>query len=191
MLWVEAPYPTLRSSAMVTSTKSSRSHTPRKPASSANISRKPAKPNASILSFFKKADKPEDSLFVGATAPPKPSILSFFKKAEKPEDSLFVGATSETLDNGTEDLYSANDSDRYNEVESSNKKRKLSPESEEGPKKREPVKVEQTTSPAKAEDDSRPKRARIKTGFVIDSDSEDEADNSVDSNESNIQKKTQ
>lgn len=191
MLWLEAPYPTLRSSAMVTSTKSSRSHTPKKPASGANISRKPAKPNASILSFFKKADKPEDSLFVGATAPPKPSILSFFKKAEKPEDSLFVGATSETLDNGTEDLYSANDSDRYNEVESSNKKRKLSPESEEGPKRREPVKVEQTTSPAKAEDDSRPKRARIKTGFVIDSDSEDEADNSVDSNESNIQKKTQ
>ncbi|KAF7555367.1 hypothetical protein G7Z17_g2192 [Cylindrodendrum hubeiense] len=178
---------------MVASAKSSRSHTPRKPASGAHISRKPAKPNASILNFFKKADKPEDSLFVGATTTPKPSILSFFKKAEKPDDSLFVGATSGTPGNGTEDLYSANDSDRYNEVNTSNKKRKLSQEPEESPGKKESVKVEQTTSPAKAEDGSRHKKSRIKTGFVIDSDSEDEDENddSVDPNESKLQKPSQ
>ncbi|KAH7170768.1 DNA repair metallo-beta-lactamase-domain-containing protein [Dactylonectria macrodidyma] len=164
---------------MVTSTKSGRSHTPRKAVSSPHVSRKPAKPNASILSFFKKADKPEDSLFVGGTTAPKPSILSFFKKAEKQEDPLFVGTASETPDSGLEDIYSAIDSDRYNEVQSSNKKRKLSQEPEDGLTKEVEAELEKTSSPAKAEENSRSKKPRMQTGFVIDSDSEDEADDSV------------
>ncbi|PHH92341.1 hypothetical protein CDD83_7829 [Cordyceps sp. RAO-2017] len=51
---------------MVTSTKINRSNPPRKPANSAHVSKKPVKPNASILSFFQKTQKQEESLFVGA-----------------------------------------------------------------------------------------------------------------------------
>lgn len=49
---------------MVTSTKINRSNTLRKP----GVSKKAAKPNASILSFFQKTQKQEESLFLG-TAP--------------------------------------------------------------------------------------------------------------------------
>ncbi|KAF4981070.1 hypothetical protein FZEAL_3046 [Fusarium zealandicum] len=143
---------------MVASTKSSRSHTPKKPASASNFSKKPVKANQSILSFF--------------------------KKTQKQEDSLFVGATSESIDN--EDLYSADDSARYNEAESPNKRRKLSQEPEESPKKEATIKVEEVAKsggcspPPPVENGSRPKQSkpRIKTPFVIDSDSEgDEEEN--------------
>ncbi|KPM35482.1 hypothetical protein AK830_g11076 [Neonectria ditissima] len=171
---------------MVASTKLSRSHTPRKPAASAQFSKKPAKPNASILTFFKKADKTEDSLFVESR--PNPSILNFFKKAEKKDDSLFVD-TSESTADFTEDLYGAEDPERYNEIEHSNKRRKLSREPEENPGQEDAVKGEPPSSPTKTKDDSRPKihKTRIKTGFVIDSDSEDEEDDSVDPEEPKLQ----
>ncbi|KEY65974.1 hypothetical protein S7711_06632 [Stachybotrys chartarum IBT 7711] len=79
---------------MGASAKSSRSHTPRKPAA--------------------KAQKP-----VAANA----SILAFFKKAEKRETSLFIGDTAEVA-GPNEDLYG--DDPRYNEIESPVKKRRLS-----------------------------------------------------------------
>ncbi|RSM14062.1 hypothetical protein CEP52_001550 [Fusarium oligoseptatum] len=85
---------------MVTSTKSNRSRTPRKPAS--NFSKKPVKANQSILSFFKKEGKQETS--------------------------LFLGAAPQSVDD--EDLYTADDTARFNEDESPSKRRKLSEEPE-------------------------------------------------------------
>ncbi|RSL39208.1 hypothetical protein CEP53_014230 [Fusarium sp. AF-6] len=137
---------------MVTSTKSNRSRTPRKPAS--NFSKKPVKANQSILSFFKKEGKQETS--------------------------LFLGAAPQSVDD--EDLYTADDTARYNEDESPSKRRKLSEEPESATKKETIIKtetvvtVEQPSSPPKVENGSRPKqpKPKIKTPFVMDSDSEDE-----------------
>ncbi|KAL2685620.1 hypothetical protein Neosp_006721 [[Neocosmospora] mangrovei] len=137
---------------MVTSTKSNRSRTPRKPAS--NFSKKPVKANQSILSFFKKEGKQETS--------------------------LFLGAAPQTVDD--EDIYTADDTARYNEDESPSKRRKLSEEPENATMKETIIKtetvvtVDQPSSPPKAENSSRPKQVKpkIKTPFVMDSDSEDE-----------------
>ncbi|KJZ73632.1 hypothetical protein HIM_06965 [Hirsutella minnesotensis 3608] len=152
---------------MVTSTKINRSHTPRKPAGGSQFSKKPAKPNASILSFFQKAPKQEDSLFVGAT----------------PDIDVH------------DDIYSAEET-RFNESESPVKKRRLSdgenvaPEickeisKQEGPK--EPAKVGdkdiqaiqaiQAIQIAFASKDTVPAkpRTRISVPFIMDSDSEEE-----------------
>ncbi|PON27476.1 hypothetical protein TGAM01_v203857 [Trichoderma gamsii] len=79
---------------MVASTKVNRSHTPRKSTASSGLAKKPAaKPNTSILNFFQKTAKPEDSLFVGAV----------------PAESA-----------AKEDLYGRDDDARYNEVEAPN-----------------------------------------------------------------------
>src|SRR6478735_6946865 len=83
---------------MVAPKKSSQSHTPKKTTS--HLPKKPVKANQSILSFF--------------------------KKAEKHEASLFLGAAPDPIEH--EDLYTADDADdsiRCNETESPNKKRKL------------------------------------------------------------------
>lgn len=148
---------------MVTSTKASR-HTPKKPAAASSFAKKPnkAKPNASILSFFKKTEKQEDSLFIGAA----------------PEVSI-------ALD---EDLYEAQDLDRYNEDATPNKKRKLSQEAvalveddSHVQAKEEPVpsvKDEKTIDKASPDGahPQKPIRKKIKTPFVIDSDSEGDDD---------------
>ncbi|KAF4466880.1 dna cross-link repair pso2 snm1 [Fusarium albosuccineum] len=139
---------------MVTSTKSNRSHTPKKPASASHFSKKPVKANQSILSFFKKAGKQEHS--------------------------LFLGAASEHTEN--EDIYSADDSARYNETESPSKRRKLSEEPEIRSKAETAIKVEEVakaeehSSPPEVENGSRPKQSkpRIKTPFIMDSDSEED-----------------
>ncbi|KAK7226395.1 hypothetical protein V2G26_014398 [Clonostachys chloroleuca] len=93
---------------MVASTKSRSSNTPRKPTNGASnfFAKKQAKPNASILSFFKKTDKPEDSLFVGG--------------------NLGLAATENQPQDEDEDLYSADPKDRFNENQSPVKKRKVS-----------------------------------------------------------------
>ncbi|CAI6095723.1 unnamed protein product [Clonostachys chloroleuca] len=93
---------------MVASTKSRSSNTPRKPTNGASnfFAKKQAKPNASILSFFKKTDKPEDSLFVGG--------------------NLGLAATENQPQYEDEDLYSADPKDRFNENQSPVKKRKVS-----------------------------------------------------------------
>ncbi|PHH72427.1 hypothetical protein CDD80_4551 [Ophiocordyceps camponoti-rufipedis] len=51
---------------MVASTSLNRTSAPRKPTNGVRSSRKPPKPNASILSFFQKVQKGEESLFVGS-----------------------------------------------------------------------------------------------------------------------------
>lgn len=141
---------------MVASTKLSRTSTPRKPTKGAQAPKQIAKPNASILSFF--------------------------KKAEKQENSLFVGATSQAID-PTEDLYE-DDGSRFNEVESPNKKRKLVEESNVKEKtvvkdeheKEKPLVVGLSATEGKPNVETRPpaSKHRIYTPFAIDSDSEDE-----------------
>ncbi|KAH6898411.1 DNA repair metallo-beta-lactamase-domain-containing protein [Thelonectria olida] len=187
---------------MVASTKSNRSHTPRKPTSGGNSAKKSTKPNGSILNFYKKAEPGADS----AKKPAKPnaSILSFFKKVENKEGSLFLGVAPEIASNSQqEDLYDADDAERYNEVETPVKKRKLSREPDVVPNielpgkgdspatQDSPPKVTQPSSPVKDEDGPKHKasKPRIKTGFVLDSDSEDEPDDPVNSNAS-LPKKT-
>lgn len=143
---------------MVAPKRPNRSHTPKKGFSASQLPKKPAKANQSILSFFKKAEKTETSLFLG----------------EAP-------ATAET-----EDLYSADDADnstRHNEADSPNKRRKLSQEPEQKIKPEASVKVEEVLvakecpSPTKSDQEPqrKPTKPKIKTPFV-DSDSEDESD---------------
>ncbi|KAF4998466.1 hypothetical protein FGRMN_3155 [Fusarium graminum] len=142
---------------MVAPKKSNRSHTPKKAPS--QLPKKPVKANQSILSFF--------------------------KKAEKHEASLFLGAAPETIE--TEDLYAADDVDnsiRFNETESPVKRRKLSQELQQVPKTEITIKTEEVavsenrSSPTKddAEPNRKPIKPKIKTPFVMDSDSEDESE---------------
>ncbi|KAM0332857.1 hypothetical protein ACHAPQ_005511 [Fusarium lateritium] len=142
---------------MVAPKKSSRSHTPKKAPAASHLSKKPVKANQSILSFF--------------------------KKAEKHEASLFLGAAPDAIE--TEDLYTADDADnsvRYNEAESPVKRQKLSQEPEPITKTEASIKSEEVvipedrSSPVKDDAESRqkPTKPKIKTPFVMDSDSEDE-----------------
>lgn len=141
---------------MVTSTKTNRSHTPRKPATKVNGSRQPIKANASILSFF--------------------------KKTEKQEESLFVGAAPETHSK-EDDLYSADD-DRYHESDVPDKRRKLSHELQGTPHKHVVVKVENPITPTPKVEDGpvrKGSKPKVKGPFVMDSDSEDEDEDTGDS----------
>ncbi|KAG6016951.1 hypothetical protein E4U54_000032 [Claviceps lovelessii] len=137
---------------MPSAAKPSRSVTPRKPASAISNSKKPAKPNASILSFFKKTQRPEESLFVGTTT----DIV--------PKD---------------EDIYDRDDEHRFNESASPNKKRRLScenltlQETLPGIGHGDAAKISlnvasDTLIPIK------PVKPRLNVPFVIDSESEDE-----------------
>jgi DNA cross-link repair 1A protein len=140
---------------MVASTKVNRSNTPRKATATSSFTKKPAKPNTSILSFFQKTAKPEDSLFVGAVP-------------------------AESADK--EDIYGRDDESRFNEVHAPNKKRRLSEDATEPTAKKETADTVDTstrngtTKPIKPESGTEPKkpRHRIKTPFVMDSDSEDD-----------------
>jgi DNA cross-link repair 1A protein len=135
---------------MVTSTKIRRVNTPKKPiatASRQSASKSKPAPNASILSFFKKTDKPEDSLFVGA-------------------------APEVALPGADDDIYAADDYRRFNEIDSPVKKRKTSPEAEErstnggtnsSPQQSPEVKVS-----------SKPRKPTVRGPFVMDSDSDDD-----------------
>lgn len=141
---------------MVTSTKTNRSNTPRKAPATSSFAKKPAKPNASILSFFQKTAKPEDSLFVGAVP---------------------AGAADK------DDLYGSDDDSRYNEVQVPNKKRRVSEEPvepETEAKTADPLEASVhsvTIKPERAIEPKKP-RPKIKTPFVMESDSEeDEEDN--------------
>ncbi|XEU97838.1 hypothetical protein FSHL1_003124 [Fusarium sambucinum] len=143
---------------MVAPKRPNRSHTPKKGPSASQLPKKPAKANQSILSFFKKTEKHETSLFLGEAS-----------------------AIAET-----EDLYSADDADnstQHNEADSPNKRRKLSQEPEQTIKAEVSVKVEEVLvakdSPSPTKNDQEPQRKptkpKIKTPFV-DSDSEDESE---------------
>ncbi|KAH6691596.1 DNA cross-link repair protein pso2/snm1 [Plectosphaerella plurivora] len=87
--------------------------TPRKPAAKAMpaSSKKPARPNGSILSFFQKAEKEDEALFVGQQAKPNTFQLAKSTTAAAPVD------TSDIVDEQEA---------RFNESEVSLKKRRLS-----------------------------------------------------------------
>ncbi|KAL2212664.1 DRMBL-domain-containing protein [Sarocladium strictum] len=138
---------------MVASTKTKRhTTTPRKPALGATQPKSNAKPNASILSFFKKTDKPEEAIFVGPAA-----------DVPLPAD---------------DELYNADDVVRFNEIESPVKKRKVDIDAVATA---EPDKLPQpdvtlpsatkSTAPIRAR---RPKRS----GPFVESDSESDEDDS-------------
>lgn len=135
---------------MVATAKSSRSFTPRKTATSTSLSKKPAKPNASILSFFQKTQRPEDSLFVGTVV-----------DAAKHE----------------EDIYSHDDDHRFNESTMSNKKRRLSDEHLALRENSESVSAKSDSS-NNSHDYKLAKSAkpRLNVPFVMDSDSDDDQD---------------
>ena len=135
---------------MVTATKTHRPSTPRKPANGASFAKKVAKPNASILNFF--------------------------QKTQKHEESLFVGAVPETTTQD-EDLYGADDDQhRFNESDSPVKKRRLSDERHTSVEMVEGVKTTPSRISPSIENrtqDGKPK-PRIQLPFIMDSDSEHE-----------------
>ncbi|POR30877.1 DNA cross-link repair protein pso2/snm1 [Tolypocladium paradoxum] len=138
---------------MVIATKANRSNTPRKPANGASFSKKPAKPNASILSFF--------------------------QKTQKQEESLFVGAIPDTTTD--DDIYSCEDHHRFNESESPVKKRRLSDEQHTsadnaGHTDATPARV--SPRDENGTRDRKPK-PRVNVPFVMDSDSDDEDEDDV------------
>ncbi|PTB65453.1 DRMBL-domain-containing protein [Trichoderma citrinoviride] len=142
---------------MVTSTKASRSSFSKKPAAASSFAKKPAKPNASILNFFQKAAKPEDSLFVGAVPAETANQVEPHVRDEEA---------------------------RFNEIERPNKKRRVSQEPEPAPPvakedttdAKEAPAQDSTIKPAKPANGDEPKKPKrqIKTPFIIESDSEDD-----------------
>ncbi|KAK0392787.1 hypothetical protein NLU13_2282 [Sarocladium strictum] len=154
---------------MVASTKTKRpSTTPRKAAFGATQPKSNTKPNASILSFFKKTDKPEDSIFIGSAPelPPPPTA---------PE----------------EDLYAADDAVRFNEVESPVKKRKTDEKDSCDPEidPLSPAHRPLPSSPrVEASAPSKPRRSR-KAGPFLYPDSDSDEDDGADSSESHPNEK--
>lgn len=157
---------------MVSSTTVKRpSSTPRKSTAAAASSKSNSKPNASILSFFKKTEKGEDSLFVGATsAIPRPK---------------------------EEDLYAADNAIRFNEVDSPVKRRKtdigdeelvksnLHESNEPGPGVSDRVSQDPPILPDTAIKPEPPRAKRPKrTGPFIDNDSDDDDDEAENSQHS-------
>ncbi|KAG5990958.1 hypothetical protein E4U52_004101 [Claviceps spartinae] len=134
---------------MSSAAKPRRSVYSRKPASAIPLSKKPEKPNASILSFFQKIRRPEESLFVGAVT---------------------------DIASRDEDIYDRDNKCRFNESSSPNKKRRLSHEistlqetSDASVGANSPnVAVESLMVTMK------PTKPRLNVPFVIDSESEDE-----------------
>ena len=145
---------------MVASTKTRRS----------NTTKKQTTLNAS--SFAKGTPKP--------TKPTRPnsSILSFFKKTDKPGDSLFVDPTPEAAIHDDDDLYGDGDQDRFNEIESPVKKRRISADVEgsiDGVDSREdPKPVASATAGAVAS--TKTGKLRVRGPFLMDSDSDDDDD---------------
>lgn len=105
---------------------------------------------------------------------PNASILSFFQKSQRPEESLFVGAADASAPG--EDIYGRDDGQRFNESTSPVKKRKVDDEHHITGSFESPTEL-QTQSPLSSEnDESNDKRAkhRLNLPFVMDSDSEEE-----------------
>ena len=111
---------------------------------------------------------------------PNASILSFFQKTDKPEDSIFVGpAAAETVVHDDEDMYDADaPQERYNEVVWPVKRRKVSISEttsvEEKAAEEQPLKGKPVTE-GKVEGLVKHGRRVVKGPFVM-SDSEDDDD---------------
>ncbi|KAK2606175.1 DNA cross-link repair protein PSO2/SNM1 [Conoideocrella luteorostrata] len=148
---------------MPVAAKSNRSTTPRKPLATIPLSKKPAKPNASILNFFQKTQRPEESLFVGD-----------------------IPRTAPNNDN----IYSRDDDDdRFNELTSPNKKRKVDEGSATLQESGNSLLAQTRTSPVS--DDNNPNKnvkPRLNLPFVIDSDSEDDDGDEDEKQDQNLPK---
>ncbi|KZL81305.1 dna repair metallo-beta-lactamase [Colletotrichum incanum] len=141
-----------------------RTSTPKKPLSKPLPSKKPARPNASILSFFQKTEKPEPTLFLEG------------------HDKLVVPQNAEGVE---PEIYDAEpwEEERFNEVEAPIKKRRLiqEEEKEEGEpsaakKPASPIQSEATPSSPTLESKSSKKQSTKRKGpFLDDSDSEGDA----------------
>lgn len=153
---------------MVATAKLNRSSTPRKPANGAGLSKGPSKPNASILSFFQKAPKPEGSLFVGpGLATPVVGdhhAHGSLHQARFNESNAPVKRRRLSHDNGEESCGKNDDGTCAHDCD-------------QHPKPPEPA------AEAKADGDSKPAKPRPRTSgpFILESDSEDDdgADDSV------------
>ncbi len=136
---------------MVALANRNRSATPRKPTSTFPTSKKSAKPNGSILNFFQKTEKQEDSLFVGTLPEPIPT------------------ATAATQHSTNRDLNSHNDEDGTGESESPNKRRKVADNAH--------VSVSVAPiEPVQASAAQPPKAKKIISPFILDSDDEEDQD---------------
>ncbi|KAI3527993.1 DNA repair metallo-beta-lactamase [Colletotrichum filicis] len=142
--------------------------TPKKPLTRLPPSKKPAgKPNASILSFFQKAEKPEQTLFIDG------------------HEKLVV---PQKEDDEVPEIYDAElweEEARFNEVEAPNKKRRLSqePENNEGEQSaardsNSPV-VSEPPPSSPTERPSKKVATKRKGPFLDESDSEEEEEEKV------------
>ncbi|KAG9257871.1 DNA repair metallo-beta-lactamase-domain-containing protein [Emericellopsis atlantica] len=145
---------------MPASTKARRTQTPKKQtklsAASFTANAKPAKPvkpNTSILSFFKKTEKPEDSLFIG-------------------EAGAANGANGEPED----DLYGADEESRFNEISSPVKRRRVSVDNREDTKQAKFQNEESDARVANSVALVSERKVRPKGPFIMDSDSEGDED---------------
>lgn len=142
-----------------------RTITPKKTLTKLPLSKKPARPNASILNFFQKTEKPEPTLFLDG------------------HDKL---VTPQNGGGGENEIYDAEpweEDKRFNEVEAPSKRRRLSQGDEES--EGEPLEEKKLESPMQSEQValSPPLRTRLSTKqqakhkgpFLDDSDSEEES----------------
>ncbi|KAI6783756.1 DNA cross-link repair protein-like protein [Emericellopsis cladophorae] len=144
---------------MPASAKARRTQTPKKQtklsAASFTANAKPVKPvktNTSILSFFKKTEKPEDSLFIG-------------------EAGTANGANGEPED----DLYGVDEESRFNEVSSPVKRRRIRVDNCEDTKKAN-CKDEESDATVASNVAVSKRKVRPKGPFIMDSDSEGDED---------------
>ncbi|KHN96476.1 DNA repair metallo-beta-lactamase [Metarhizium album ARSEF 1941] len=139
---------------MVATARSSRSFTPRK-----NVAA-----TAMAIPQFKKVTRPNAS------------ILSFFQKTQRPEDSLRVGATPDAATHD-EHTYSRDDEHRLNESTLANKKRRLSDEALASGENGSAISVVvHTNEPADNGKAIKSANSRHDLPFIVDSDGEDEHD---------------
>ncbi|OAR05789.1 hypothetical protein LLEC1_05305 [Akanthomyces lecanii] len=140
---------------MVALANRNRPATPRKSTSTFQMSKKPAKPNASILNFFQKTEKQEDSLFVGTL----PELIP-----------AAIVATENGVDH---DLCSRDGEDGAVGLESPNKRRRVAENIHV------PISVGPTES-VQAAAAQPPKAKKTTLPFIIDSDDENDQDEESD-----------
>ncbi|KYK56856.1 DNA repair metallo-beta-lactamase [Drechmeria coniospora] len=134
---------------MVTTTKTNQPKAQKRLGTLASFPRKPSQPNASILNFFQKTHKPEDSLFVGAPVHPT--------------------TTHDDIPVGDDDL------GRLNESQTSAKRRRVSEDRHTTVVGVQSIELRRASCPEHAEQSKRQKSRHYgNTPFVVDSDSEAE-----------------
>lgn len=152
--------------ASKTTSKTSKAPAPRpkRPAPKTAVSKTPQKresvKNKSILNFFQKVDRPEESMFVDGIPAPPPATPSAPSLPLQHDDDIY-GAGDPVLE------------ERYNEALVPSKKRKLSPGGGESENLASAILESDQTQPPKSAPPRKPRRGP----FICDSDSEqDEQD---------------